>query len=184
MSDLRHALELIRRAATTPADLDSIDEVGPRLESYVRDTWAPAMTRTVQAGYLYDLRSFTLAGLPAASAFQPYEDETGAKVAQLVVIRGQEHVFRFRSIAPAEDIDVSFLMEDALASFRMIPATESARFRPYWIEVHRIRPGDSVNLFAAAMPMRDGAEARFRRLNGLRERDLAIVGNLVKLVMQ
>ena len=48
--------------------LDVTDSAGPRLESYVRDTWAPSLTRGVEVGYLYDLRSLTLGGMEAATA--------------------------------------------------------------------------------------------------------------------
>lgn len=51
--------------------LDTTDLPGPRLESYLRDVWAPNLTRSVKAGYLYDLRSISLGGQEAATAFQP-----------------------------------------------------------------------------------------------------------------
>jgi|GEM_PF-5839394 len=46
--------------------LDTAEVPGPRLESYIRDVWAPNLTRTVEAGYLYDLRSLTFHAVSCA----------------------------------------------------------------------------------------------------------------------
>ncbi|MEM8871063.1 MAG: M48 family metalloprotease [Pseudomonadota bacterium] len=164
--------------------LDTTDDAGERLESYVRDTWAPSLTRQVQAGYLFDLVSTTVNGFPATMAFQPFSDDEGAKVAQLLVIRGQNRVYRFRSIARAEDFDTSLTMEAAMMSFREIPVTEAARYRPYWIQVHRIQPGENLNLLAASVPYRNNREAHFRVLNGYGGRSVPLVGDQVKLIME
>ncbi|WP_233416983.1 M48 family metalloprotease [Halovulum marinum] len=164
--------------------LDTTERVGSRLESYVRDDWAPALTRQVSSGYIYDLQSLEIGGFEAASAFQPYADEDGAKVAQLFVIRTDQRVYRFRGIAPAEDISASLAMEDAVRSFRRLPATEAVRYPPYWVQIHQVRRGETMNLFAAAVPLRQGAESRFRDLNGYYGDRVPVIGDLVKLVME
>lgn len=164
--------------------LDTTDQAGERLESYIRDKWAPSLTRSVRSGYLYDLTSREIGGFDAASAFQPYDDDSGPKVAQLAVIRTDKRVYRFRAISAAADFDISQQMEAAIDTFDEVPVTLAATFKPYWIHVHQIQPGDSVNLFAAAMPMRDGAEAHFRALNGYADGRVPMVGELVKLVME
>ncbi len=164
--------------------LDTTDQAGERLESYIRDKWAPSLTRSVRSGYLYDLTPNEIGGFDAASGFQPYDDDSGPKVAQLVVIRADKRVYRFRAISAAADFDLSQQMEAAIDTFEEVPVTLAATFKPYWIHVHEIQPGDSVNLFAAAMPMRDGAEAHFRALNGYADGRVPMVGELVKLVME
>ncbi len=164
--------------------LDTTDRAGSRLESYIRDDWAPDLTRRVSSGYIYDLQSLDIGGFEAASAFQPYADETGPKVAQLVVIRTEDRVYRFRCIAPAEDIEASLAMEAAIRSFRPLPSTEASRYAPYWLQVHQVRRGETMNLFAASVPLRDGAEDRFRDLNGYDGFRVPVVGDLVKLVME
>ncbi|MHA3979515.1 M48 family metalloprotease [Halovulum sp. GXIMD14794] len=164
--------------------LDTTDRAGSRLQSYLRDSWAPSLTRNVSSGYLYDLQAREIGGFDAASAFQPYDDETGPKVAQLVVIRTDERIYRFRNVAPAEDIAASLEMEAAVDTFRQLPLTASTRYNPYWLQIHEVRRGDSMNLFAAAMPLRDGAESRFRVLNGYDGAQVPVIGDLVKLVME
>lgn len=164
--------------------LDTTDRAGSRLQSYLRDSWAPSLTRNVSSGYLYDLQGREIGGLDAASAFQPYDDEAGPKVAQLVVIRTEQRIYRFRCVAPAEDIAASLAMEAAVDTFRQLPLTASTRYNPYWLQIHEVRRGDSMNLFAAAMPLRDGAESRFRVLNGYDGAQVPVMGDLVKLVME
>lgn len=164
--------------------LDTTDQAGSRLESYIRDDWAPDLTRRVSSGYIYDLQSLDIGGFEAASAFQPYADDAGPKVAQLVVIRTDDRVYRFRCIAPAEDIEASLAMEAAVRSFRPLSSTAASRYTPHWLQIHEVRRGESLNLFAASVPLRDGAEARFRDLNGYDGTRVPVVGDLVKLVME
>ncbi|MEM8657235.1 MAG: M48 family metalloprotease [Pseudomonadota bacterium] len=164
--------------------LDTTNEAGDRLESYIRDKWAPSLTRSVNAGYLFDLTSRTIGGFEAASAFQPYDDAEGAKVAQLVVIRTDRRVYRFRAIASAEAFDVSLLMEEAIDSFQEIPVAVAARYKPYWIQIHEVRQGDSLNILTAAMPFREGAEEFFRALNNYPDRAVPMVGDRIKIVME
>ncbi|MEM9640486.1 MAG: M48 family metalloprotease [Pseudomonadota bacterium] len=164
--------------------LDTTNEAGDRLESYIRDKWAPSLTRSVSAGYLFDLTDREIGGFEAASAFQPYDDANGAKVAQLVVIRTDRRVYRFRAIASAEAFDVSLLMEEAIDSFQEIPVAVAARYKPYWIQIHEVRQGDSLNILSAAMPFREGAEEYFRALNNYPDRAVPMVGDRIKIVME
>lgn len=164
--------------------LDTTDAASLRLDSYLRDTWAPALTRAVASGYLYDLATREIGGFDAASAFLPYEDDAGPKVVQLVTIKTEQRTYRFRAISAAADFETALRMEEAINSFRPLPPAVSASVKPYWIHVHRIGEGDSVNLFAAAMPIRENPETRFRALNGYPDERVPMVGELVKLVME
>lgn len=163
--------------AIEPA-LESVD----RLESYIRDRWAPSLTRSVRAGYVYDLQQFQVNGLPAASAFQPYEDEESPKVAQLVVIRVGGRHFRISAIAAAEDLGTSLAMSDAIQSLRALDDDAADALAPYRLMVYRVQPGDTVNLLSAAMSLRPGAERRFRALNDYDDGKVPLVGDLVKLI--
>lgn len=179
------ALEVI---ATGPGGarilLDAVSGPISRLDSYIRDRWAPSLMRRVEAGYLYDLRTLEIGGMPAAVAFQPFEDETGPKVMQLAVIRYGERVFRFRAIAPAEDIEASLAMEEAVASFRALELQDVVQSRAFLLWPYQVRPGDTINMINASMPMRSDPERRFRVLNGMGERDVLMVGAWVKLVVE
>ncbi len=162
--------------------IERADGIGGRLDSHIRDTWAPALSRSVRAGYIYDLQTTQINGMPAASAFLPYDDAEGPKVAQLVVVRKGNQHFLISAMAAAEDIETSIRMSEAIETFRAIDLAEAIDLRPYRLMVYRVARGDSVNLLSAAMSMRHGAEDRFRAMNAYGKGRVPLVGDWVKIV--
>ena len=164
--------------------LDAIRDPGPRLDSYIKDVWAPDLTRGVDSGYMYDLHRLAINGLDAATGYQPFEDRDGRKVAQLTIIRLGDRYYRIRAIAPAEDIQTSIAMSVATESFRALTASEADSLTPLRIKAYRLRPGDDITLLAAAMPLQTLARERFLALNGYAVNEVPVVGDLVKLVIE
>jgi len=164
--------------------MDAIRDPGPRLDSYIKDVWAPDLTRGVDSGYMYDLHRLEINGLEAATGFQPFEDRDGRKVAQLTIIKLGDRYYRLRAIAPAEDIETSIAMGVASESFRRLSAGEANSLKPLKLRAYRVRPGDDVLLLSATIPLQDFAKERFLTLNGYAEGEVPLVGDWVKLIVE
>ena len=68
-------------------------------------------------------------------------------------------------------------------SIRRISGNEAAAIRPKVIDVHTVRPGDTVNSLAGRMAYRDFQVDRFLSLNGLAAGTRLVTGQKVKLVV-
>lgn len=138
------------------------DRGGGDLLAYLGQTWASRLRLT-------DAESFTVAGLPAATARTRAETPDGIADLRLVAIDGGDGtIFRFLfATRPGDDRFTAALRETAL-SFRRLSAEERAAIRPLRLAVVATGPGDTMDSLAARMAVPDHKVERFRVLNGLK----------------
>ncbi|MDQ2104961.1 M48 family metalloprotease [Azospirillum isscasi] len=145
--------------------------------AYLTGTWA-------QGAPLQGLQSFTVNGMPAATALTQGKTDAGAVDVRLVAIRADSGtLFRFTFLAPGGALsrfDADF--RQTAGSFRRLSRQEAASFQPRRIRVLTARPGDSVEGFVRQMPQEPYAEELFRIINDLPPGTPIQPGRRVKIV--
>ncbi|MBK3778330.1 M48 family metalloprotease [Azospirillum brasilense] len=130
--------------------------------AYLTGSWAPGAP-------VRDLPSFTVHGMPAATALTQGKTDAGAVDGRLVAIRADSGtLYRFTFLAPGGALsrfDADF--RQTAGSFRRLTRQEAASYQPRRIRVQTARPGDSVESFVRQMPREPYAEELFRIINDL-----------------
>ena len=146
--------------------------------AYLSGTWA-------QGARLQGLQSFTVNGMPAATALTQGKTDAGAVDVRLVAIRADSGtLYRFTFLAPGGALsrfDADF--RQAAGSFRRLSRQEAASFQPRRIRVVTARPGDSVEGFVRQMPQEPYAEELFRIINDLPPGTPIQPGRRVKIIV-
>ncbi len=129
---------------------------------YLTGEWA-------QNAPLQGVQSFTVNGLPAATAVTRGETDSGNVDVRLVAIRGDNGTMhRFTMLAPSGALgrfDPAF--QQTANSFRRLSRQEAASLKPRRVRVLTARPGDSVEGYVRQMPQEPYAEELFRIINDL-----------------
>ena len=133
---------------------------------YLTGEWA-------QSAPLQGVQSFTVNGLPAATAVTRGETDSGNVDVRLVAIRGDNGgqngtMYRFTMLAPSGALgrfDPAF--QQTANSFRRLGRQEAAALKPRRVRVVTARPGDSVEAYVRQMPQEPYAEELFRIINDL-----------------
>jgi predicted Zn-dependent protease len=154
------------------------------LDRFITDEWLPAIARDTRTSGLARLQTTDINGLPAATARVTIETADGPRRAVLAAIRMGDRVYRLTGLAPPGDRDRLRALAEAMQSFRPLSPSEAAALHPWRIRQHRVRPGDSLNLLSATMPMEQGQDRWFRVLNGYAEGQDPQPGDRVKLVAE
>ena len=145
--------------------------------AYLSGTWA-------QGARLQGLQSFTVNGMPAATALTQGKTDAGAVDVRLVAIRADSGlVYRFTFLAPGGALsrfDADF--RQTAGSFRRLTRQEAASLQPRRIRVVTARPGDSVESFVRQMPQEPYAEELFRIINDLPPGTPIQPGRKVKII--
>lgn len=133
---------------------------------YLTGEWA-------QSAPLQGVQSFTVNGLPAATAVTRGETDSGNVDVRLVAVRGDNGgqngtMYRFTMLAPSGALgrfDPAF--QQTANSFRRLGRQEAAALKPRRVRVVTTRAGDSVEAYVRQMPQEPYAEELFRIINDL-----------------
>ncbi len=142
---------------------DSDAAAGSRdMVEYLKKEWAPEASLEAVAG-------LDINGYDAATGVTQGRAGGGEVDVRLVAIRFDSGtVYRFLFASPpslTQRLDDAF--RETAYSFRGLAASEAAGLRPQRVRVVKVRPGDTVQRLADAMPFEDYKVERFRVLNGL-----------------
>ncbi len=155
------------------------DEVGPNLAMgrYLTDVWLDGVA-------LRDIDRITINGMAAATGAARIGTRDGPRDLRAVALRfSGETIYRFLILTPP-GITAS-LSEDLRRmtySFRPLTERELASARPQRIDIYEVKPGDTVDSLAAAMPYETLKSERLRVLNGLAPDETLQPGRLIKLI--
>ncbi len=141
--------------------------------------WAPReyLARHLKLKGLHRGRTFRVNGLDGYTALVP-----GGRVA---VIFMQQRAYIFIATVMQRkgmlaDYDDRFLK--TILSFHRLRPEERRLAEPLRIEIHRVRPDDTIHRLARGSPIPDHTEARLRLLNGLYPEGEPRPGALIKIV--
>jgi len=145
---------------------------------YIRSGWVTGL----ESG---SIRSFELAGLPAASARAQSDKWQFA----IVVIMAKERIYRFLTAAPKNSVEID---QAALArvskmvsdSFRLLSRGQIAKLKPLRLRVVRVGRGENVATMVERMGEIDQAQDLFLLLNGLPPTAQLVEGMRVKIVSE
>jgi predicted Zn-dependent protease len=147
----------------------------------VDDSVAP--TEYLASGWVNGLiedsiRPTAVNGLPAATA----EAAAGNWAFRIGAVRVGASMYRLIFADRRDTADIDEAMQETLASFHKLSASEVARLRPLRLDVVTARHGDSVASLAARMQGTERKPELFRLINGLGADDKIAAGQPVKLV--
>ena len=155
------------------------DEIGPNLAMgrYLSDVWLDGVG-------LSDIDRFTINGMDAATGETRTNTKNGPLDLRAVAIRfSGETIYRFLILTPP---DLTASLSEALRrmtySFRPLSEREVAGARPQRIDIHEVKPGDTVDSLAASLPYETLKSERLRVLNGLEPGEVLEPGRLIKLI--
>ena len=152
-------------------------KAGADIGRYLAGTWMA----DVRLGAVERL---TVNGMEAATATARARTQAGPRDLRAVVIRFDgERVYRFLILTPpAETAAMSERLRRMTHSFRPLSERETRNLVPRRVRVHEVKPGETVESLAAAMPFEEFRVERFRVLNGLKPSETLEPGRLVKLI--
>ncbi len=155
------------------------DKLGPNLAMgrYLSDVWLDGVG-------LRNIDRITINGMDAATGETRTNTKDGPRDLRAVAIRfSGETIYRFLILTPP---DVTAALSEGLRrmtySFRPLSEREAAGARPQRIEIYEVKPGDTVDSLAAALPYETLKSERLRVLNGLAPDETLQPGRLIKLI--
>jgi predicted Zn-dependent protease len=123
-------------------------------------------------------RETTVNGLAAATA----EAAAGDWIFRIGVVRVGGSMYRLIFADRSDGPTIEAALQQTMASFHKLEASEVARLRPLRINVVVARPGDTVASLASRMEGTERKLELFQLLNGLGPDDSLTAGQAVKLV--
>jgi predicted Zn-dependent protease len=124
------------------------------------------------------IRETTVNGLAAATA----EAAAGDWIFRIGVVRVGGSMYRLIFADRSDGPTIEAALQETMASFHKLDASEVARLRPLRINVVVARPGDTVASLADRMEGTERKLELFQLLNGLGPDDTLAPGQAVKLV--
>lgn len=146
--------------------------------SYVTRVWGGKLA-------LRDVETFTVNGMPGATATAEVRTRAGAPVdLRLVAVRERpDRLYRFMFLTPTSLTDrLSPEFRDTIKSFRRLSSDEAAAIKPLRLRVVTVRAGDTPERLAAGMPFDSHRTEMFLVLNGLRQGEPLQPGQKVKVI--
>jgi predicted Zn-dependent protease len=126
------------------------------------------------------VEEFEINGLPTATAVAKGDQWSF----RLYAIRFGGDVYRFIFAAKQMTPDADRAFRYSVTTFRRLTESEVRQARPLRLHVVTVQPGDTVERFAARMPLVDRPLERFQVLNGLNPGDAIKPGDRVKIVTE
>jgi predicted Zn-dependent protease len=146
------------------------------LAAYVQNEWGE--------GRASDIRRLTINGMEAATGIAQGSVNNQKAIIRAIVIRFSDNrVYRFQFAAPPQafnSVDGTFFA--TTESFRQLAPGEAAGYKPMRIRVVEVKPGDTIEGFAARMAMPEAKADWFKVLNRLDQGQPLQAGQLVKIV--
>ena len=162
------------------------DTQGRDLDSYVAGPGLQQVARLAQAEVSAPrgVRSFTVNGMPAASASATLRQGNNLADVGLAAIDAGESVYQFIFISPGTmDADEARAYRGTVESFRRLDEREAASFDAKRIRVVPVESGQSAEQLASRMAVEAAPQERFVILNELALQDGLSPGERVKLVI-
>jgi predicted Zn-dependent protease len=133
---------------------------------------------------LQAVEGLTIDGLDAATASSRASTRQGTVDVRLTAIRtGSSQIYRFIFLSrPDLTPRLTPAFQETERSFRRLSEQEAASIRPLVIRIVPVKPGDTVETLAAAMPFPGYNDDLFRILNGLDGQAPLVTGRAVKVV--
>jgi predicted Zn-dependent protease len=125
------------------------------------------------------IEEVTINGLKAATAIA----KTDSWTFRLYAVRFGSEVYRLIFAAKTQTPELDRMFRECVASFRRMSVSEIKQARPLRLKVVTVGPNDSIERFAARMPV-DRAVERFRVLNGLDPARNISPGDKVKIIVE
>lgn len=163
---------------------DSGRDPGGDLRGFIQNNWAASIAQQTRTGQLTNLRSLRIDGMQAAQGEMPIATNQGTKLARFTVIRRDGQLYRFLGFEPQNARGVGAALDRSARSFESLSSREARRYRPYAIDIHTVRRGDTVARLARQMPFDDFNQERFRVLNGMARGEEVRAGQKVKLIRE
>jgi len=126
------------------------------------------------------VEEFEINGLPTATALAKGDQWSF----RLYAIRFGGDVYRFIFAAKQLTPDADRAFRYSVTTFRRLTESEVRQARPLRLHVVTVQPGDTIERFAARMPLVDRPLDRFMILNGLAQGDALKPGERVKIVTE
>jgi predicted Zn-dependent protease len=149
------------------------------MTAYLTQVWAEGVP-------LREVERLTINGMEAATGHTRMNARRGAVDVRLVAIRyDAANIYRMLFLTPPKATGpLQRALRETTYSFRKLGAAEAAALKPLRLEIHRVRPGESVATIAGRMPFEDYRLRRFLVLNGLTQGTALSVGQKVKVVTE
>ncbi|MBB5752446.1 M48 family metalloprotease [Prosthecomicrobium pneumaticum] len=145
---------------------------GTSLVDYLTSGWVNGLDRS-------SITSFSVNGMEAASA----RASARGWAFRIILIRaGETATYRFIFANESDAPGLQQAADATIASFRKLTADEASRLQPLRVRVVTVRPGDTVERFAAQMSEVDRPADLFRALNGIGPGDQPSPGSKVKII--
>ncbi len=146
---------------------------------FMQSVWVPKAP-------LGNLQRIDVNGMDGATATVPMRTSAGNADGRLIAIKeSNSRFYRFMIATPSDQTQrLSEGMRRMTYSLRRLSPQEAAQIRPWHIQIHQVRPGDSVASLSAGMAVGELKEDWFRVLNGLRDGAQLSPGQLVKVVRE
>jgi predicted Zn-dependent protease len=125
------------------------------------------------------VQAVTINGFPAATATAKGDPWSF----RLYAIRFGSDVYRFIFAAKSTTAEIDRSFRESIQTFRRMSLKEIRETRPLRIKVVTVKPGDTVEKFAARMALHNPAE-RFRVINGIEPGHQPKPGDPVKIVVE
>jgi predicted Zn-dependent protease len=125
------------------------------------------------------IEEVTINGLKAATATAKTDDWAF----RLYAVRFGSEVYRLIFAAKTQTPELDRMFRECVASFRRMTRAEIRQARPLRLKVVTVGPADSIERYAARMPV-DRAAERFRVLNGLDPARNISPGDKVKIIVE
>lgn len=145
---------------------------GQSLDAYLRSGWIEGLRPET-------IRLSTINGLNSATG----DASAGGWQFKVAVFETGDQVYRFIFASRRGGQGFVSAADNTIATFRRMTAQEISAIEPLRIDVVTVGSGDTVASIARRMATGGNAQALFRVLNGLSDRDRVRAGDAVKIVV-
>ncbi|MEM1382518.1 MAG: M48 family metalloprotease [Pseudomonadota bacterium] len=161
--------------------LDGARSKAASLSDYIRKTWVPGLAKSTEVAAVGTIRTRQINGLEAAEVVVEVKVNNRPFEALLVAVRLDGALYRLTGLVPGGS-GLMPAVREAAESFRKLSIEEAKSLKPKRVVVTEVREGDSIEALAAKMRVADAPREQFEVLNGLKEGDLLVPGQKVKLI--
>ncbi|MCP5432842.1 MAG: M48 family metalloprotease [Alphaproteobacteria bacterium] len=133
-----------------------------------------------------NIERYSVNGMPAATGTSNVTYQNRATQLRLVAIDfGGNQIYRFLILVPRSAVSsMNPTLQSLTSSFRRLSASEAANVKPFHIQIHTVRSGDTVASLSARMAMSEFRDDWFRVLNDIEAGAPLQAGRKVKLVVE
>ena len=155
---------------------------GGPMDRFIVDRWLPSIALEFGTSNMREVRLTNINGLDAAIGFVDIATPDGLRIAQLTAIRFNDSIIRLAALTKKSDGKSRNKLNTASQSFRKLSADEAASLKPFYLRMHKVQAGDTIQKLSSTMPLTGFREGQFKAMNGYSDGSVMQVGDLVKII--